>query len=123
MKRSPLRRRTPLTSGGRIKPRNAKRRQSEFARCYGSKERVAWIRAYPCVWCFSFPSDNAHTESAGMGYKAGYETIVPLCRSCHRRYDEYKYPFNSEPVRDGLKQFAARIERLWQRYLATREVA
>src|SRR5262245_56204301 len=77
-----MRRRTP------IKKRNPKRRQSEFVRCYGSKERVAAIRALSCYGCFKEPAENAHIENGGMGRKAGWETIVDLGRKCHRRLHE-----------------------------------
>ena len=67
-----------------VKKRNPKRRQSEFARCYGSKERVQAIKALPCWNCRKRHAENAHTESGGTGRKAGWETVVDLCGVCHR---------------------------------------
>jgi hypothetical protein len=74
---TPLKRTGPIARKSRIKAK--KRKPSEFARIYGSKERVAWVKAQPCVVCGRGPCENAHTEVGGIGYKAGYETIVPLC--------------------------------------------
>lgn len=63
----------------------AKRRTaSEFRRIYGSKDRVLAIKALACYACGGWPAENAHTENGGTGRKAGWETIVDLCRSCHR---------------------------------------
>ena len=67
-----------------IKKRNPKRRQSEFARCYGSRERVRAIKKNPCCNCGRRPSENAHTEGGGAGRKAGWETVADLCGACHR---------------------------------------
>lgn len=147
MKRTELRRKTPLkkqsakalaspgTKTGRmrrssVKPRNAKRRASEFARCYGSKERVVFVRSLPCLACIGIaplllftahgPSDNAHTVSGGKGRKADADTIVPLCRNHHQRYDEHRAPFDVREIREALQRDAAKIEALWQRECARR---
>lgn len=81
-----LKRKTPLSRGGRIKPK--KRSASEFSRIYGSKARVAWVKLSECVCCGvegtqERPNANHHTEVGGKGYKADYTTIVSLCHSCH----------------------------------------
>lgn len=125
--RKPLRRKRPLARsrsslssgqtrkhGGKIKPRNAKRRASEFKRWYGSKERVAWVRALPCVWCLSREgSDNAHTENGGKGRKADYQTIAPLCRPCHTYYDQHKGVFAHDKPREFVRQGARETARIW----------
>lgn len=84
MKRTPLRRKTKLTA--KTKPKAKKRTASDFARVYGSKARVAWIAAQPCLGCLSTatPCENAHIKSGGVGRKADYTQIVPLCAKCHR---------------------------------------
>ena len=78
--------RTPLKRGTRLKPRNAKRRASEFERCYRSKAYLRHIHAMPCYACGKHgETDAAHGETGGMGYKAGWETLLPLCRRCHTK--------------------------------------
>jgi hypothetical protein len=88
VKRTPLKRKTRLTSKAKPKPRKrikAKPRGSiEFQRIYGSKRRVAFVAALPCIVCHRTPCENAHIISGGMGRKADYTDIVPLCPSCHR---------------------------------------
>lgn len=70
-----------------VKKRNAKRRASEFARCYHSAERVAFVKSLPCAACRHQgaynPIVNAHAHGDGAGRKASYQTIVPLCWTCH----------------------------------------
>lgn len=74
--------RTPLKRTGRIK---AKAKSSaEFARIYGSEARIEFVKALPCIACGKGPCENAHIRSGGMGRKADYRDIVPLCESCHR---------------------------------------
>jgi hypothetical protein len=120
--RRPLTRRTPLQRGKPPRKVNPKRRKSEFARCYHSRQRVRWVKSLPCLVCASIspllihctgPSDNAHTVTDGMGRKAGYDTIVPLCRSHHRRYDEHRAPFDRPEAREWLHAVAARVEEAW----------
>ena len=82
MKRTPLKRKTKLTT--KTKPKAKKRSTADFARVYGSKARVAWIAAQPCVACGRGPCETAHIKSGGMGRKADYTETVPLCSSCHR---------------------------------------
>lgn len=69
----------------RINPTNPKRKKATFNRAYGSRERVLLLRAMPCSvpHCERGPSDNAHTETGGLSYKAGFQTCVPLCRFHH----------------------------------------
>jgi hypothetical protein len=124
------RRTTPRTQpspGGTPRTRTP-RKPSEFARIYHSRARVRWVKSLPCVaceaasWLFGdapMPrSQNAHTETGGMGYKAGYETIVPLCASHHRRYDEHKAPFDTDEARQAIKDAAAATQAAWERYAA-----
>lgn len=127
--RAMIRRNTkPIKRGGRPKAKNAKRRKAEFARCYHSRERVRWVKALPCCYCMALSplfvlsgreSHNAHTVTGGMGFKAGYETIVPLCPEHHRRYDQHVAPLDDEKVRESVQRFAATVEAKWQTYAAT----
>jgi hypothetical protein len=119
VKRSPIRRKTPLRKV------NSKRRAAEWKRCYHSRERVRFVKAMPCMVCsllhplFAIgsagASDNAHTATDGMGRKAHYSTIVPLCREHHRRFDEYETPCDEPRVRAAIIAFAERVEAAWQR--------
>lgn len=64
----------------------AQRRAEEFARTYGSPERVLEVRRMPCSvpGCQWGPSENCHVVNGGMGRKADYRFIVPLCPHHHR---------------------------------------
>lgn len=72
----------------RMRPK--KRSASEYARIYGSRERVERIKAMPCTvpGCVRRPSENAHIENGGMGRKAGWETVLPLCHQHHHQLDD-----------------------------------
>ncbi len=119
---TPLQRGTKPIKRSRIKPK--KRSASEFARIYGSRARVAWVKSLPCCYCAALhtlfaivakgDSHNAHTVTGGMGRKAGYDTIVPLCAEHHRRYDQRQFPLDDEATRDALKAHAARIQQMWE---------
>ena len=129
---APLRSREPARGGGiprktRIKASNAKRRMSEFARCYHSRERVRFVKGLPCFYCNALSPflgdatrgrcDNAHVETDGAGRKASYDKIVPLCRSHHAWYDEHRAPFDRPEVREAFKPLARVTEELWQSHL------
>lgn len=113
---SPLkgRRRKPLAK------RNAKRRTSEFARCYGSRARVAWVKAQPCVvgslGCDG-PSQNAHTANGGMGRKADADTIVPMCDGHHRLLHCWGVETFSRSYALDLPALAADTDRRWREHL------
>jgi hypothetical protein len=106
----------------KLKAVNPARRAKEFARTYGSKERCQWIAEQPCAWCvlrglvrISRPSDNAHSEGGGgMGMKADYTTVVPLCRRHHEQYDQHRAPFDTLSAREAVKVLAAETKVKWQ---------
>ena len=80
--------RTPLQRGTRIKPRNAKRKKSEWARAYHSEAFVRFTKAAPCAADGRGPCDAAHTENGGAGRKGDWTTIIPLCsgiNGCHAK--------------------------------------
>lgn len=82
MKRTPLRPSSkPLRRKAPLKPANRERRGREFARAYGSVERVRAIKLSKCAvpWCSKYRCDNAHLEREGMGRKGHWSTVVPLC--------------------------------------------
>ncbi len=97
MKRTGIRRKMPLPRATqplarttRGKATNPRRKREAFARAYGSRGRVAFVKAFPCVVCVKrYPkmwgdSDNAHVPSkSGAGRKGDARRIVPLCRWHH----------------------------------------
>ena len=107
----------------RPKARNTRRHASEWARAYGSKKRVAFVKSLPCcvagcraAWMCE-PSENAHTVNGGMGRKADANTIAPLCHG-HHRFLHHHGPQTfaaSFPLRHGwtLVDWARETERLW----------
>ncbi len=108
-----------------IKKTNAKRKASEFARCYGSKDRVEFVRSLRCIVCAVFGgpwvySDNAHTENGGAGRKGPFTSIIPLCRRHHQGYDQHVYPLSVGALRDSLNVVAGEVEKEWQAYRALR---
>ena len=88
MKRSPMK---PRSSALRrlvgVRKRNAKRRASEFHRCFHSKARVEWVKSLPCVvpTCRTMHPirDNMHVEGDGVGRRADFTKVVPACRFHH----------------------------------------
>lgn len=136
MRKSSLVRRHPL-SRGRITPKartgikrspmkKHARPKHQTERIYGPKGRVAFVKSLGCVVCTAISPffglataghcHNAHTETGGMGRKADYTTIVPLCASHHRRYDEHRAPLDEPVIRQAIKDAAAEVERRWQAY-------
>lgn len=59
-----------------------------------SPKRLAEIRKLPCVRCGSPDSQAAHSNSAkhgkGRSIKASDEFTVPLCHSCHHKFDTFQ---------------------------------
>jgi hypothetical protein len=95
-----------------------KRTPSEFARIYGSRERVAYVKQYGCwimdAYCIGEPVENAHTVTGGMGRKANAETIIPLCRYHHRELHRHGAGTFQAAHDVNLARAAARVERDWQ---------
>ncbi len=103
-----------------VKKRNAGRRVSEFARAYGSRARVQFVKQYACLvgdaYCIGEPIDNAHTIGGGMGRKADATTIVPLCRYHHRELHRHGVGTFVAVHRIEFAAAAARVERDWQKF-------
>ena len=79
--------RKPMKRKGRSKA-DARR---EFARVYGSEERVEWTRNSPSVASGKGPCVNAHVTPdvglpSGTGRKADHRWIVPLTDEEHREH-------------------------------------
>jgi RNase P subunit RPR2 len=81
VKKTPLKRKTAIKKSG--KPKAKPRSKIDFMRIYGSKTRVEFVKKLPCTACNSGPCENAHIKSGGMGRKADYTDIIPLCKKCH----------------------------------------
>lgn len=80
--------RTPLRRKASIKRVNKGRRKAEWARAYGCKARVEFVKRLPCAvetCCKPQLCENAHVKSGGKGRKADAEWVVPLCRQHHRQ--------------------------------------
>lgn len=99
----------------RLNPVNRQRRAKEFARAYGSKERVHWIQSLACLVCLARPSENAHTPSrSGMGRKGDACTIVPLCSGCHHRLHQVGLETFQRETNLDLAQCAEIIDAAWR---------
>ena len=101
-----------------MKRANPARRAKEWARAYGSLERVYYISnhlACSVDYCFSRDIVNAHTETGGAGRKADAETVIPLCNLHHAEYHKGAKTF---VARYGIDLFgyAADTEMFWQLY-------
>lgn len=132
MKRTPLKRTATLARSssalrrrGRVKATNAKRRLKEWARAYGSEERVAFVKALGCLVagrgvdaCFG-PVDVAHVATGGMGRKADASLTVGLCRGHHCEQHQYGTARFGEKYGVDLVVCAAQVEWRWQRHLAS----
>ena len=123
MKRSASPRRT------RVKRTNPKRKAAEFARCYGSKVRVAFVQSLPCAACGVVGySENAHVGREGRGgsRRANADQIAPLCgrrpynlgtaaialyRGCHQQFDTHASGFAAHFDPDVA---CAQTEAAWQ---------
>lgn len=111
MKRSPLRRRTPLRAKKRmlhppatptpaaIKKRMAAKKlaRSTLKRTGRLRPRslknrkqprnfpyMRWIKTLPCAACGRMGSEAAHTGPRGLGQKSSDESCIPLCADHHR---------------------------------------
>ena len=109
----------PPAKPRRVKRVNKKRKASEFARCYHSKERVEWVKSMRCILRTPFctgPSENAHTVGGGAGRKADYATIIPLCNAHHRDLHTLGIRSFVRTYMDGyntLPALADAVEKLW----------
>lgn len=118
------------TITGTRKPiRKKPRKPSEFARIYGSKERMEFVKSLPCAACGVVGySENAHLlGSGGLSRKAGYETIAPLCGvhafyapfakvwyvGCHHLFDRIRWDFDLKFPDFDPEKVAAETQARW----------
>lgn len=114
-KPSRLTRSGPPKRTGRPKLRNAKRKAKEFARAYGSKERVEWVKSLPSVVCGERPCVNAHVRTGGTGRKADAKWIVPMTDVEHQNYHVVgKRFFEQWAGNIDLDALATATEAAWQ---------
>lgn len=82
MKRSPLKRFTPLKRGGRLRNASTKR-QAEYSN-YG-KVKKAYMALHPqCERCKTKKATDIHHKAGRVGqWLCRYEYFAALCRECH----------------------------------------
>jgi hypothetical protein len=97
--------------------RNAERQAKEFARSYGSDERVEWFKALGCCICGKRPSENAHSRGGGAGRKADAHYILPLCRSHHRELHQEGIETFEASYSINLDATADEFDKAYQRSL------
>ncbi len=108
-----------------VKPRNPikkkKRDADEYARIYGSKRRVEWVKRqrciadrYPCMGAIQ----NHHIKTGGMGMKADARFIVPICASHHASLHRTGRQSFESFYNVHLETTAANCELAWQQHEA-----
>jgi hypothetical protein len=82
VRRSPLKRRTSLQAGC-VPPRRG-------AVSPATPTQRAKVRDRACIVCDAHPCDPAHLIDRSLAPSAGDDSraVVPLCRRCHREYDD-----------------------------------
>lgn len=107
-----------------IARRNKKRQAVEFARTFGSRERVLWVKSLPCLACLLVDTlygwgkvENCHVTDPGNekggSRRANHRGIVPMCRGHHVRFDRRLAPFNDPAQREYIERQAERIAAKW----------
>lgn len=108
--------RSPKAKARRTRLNLEKRERSErqFARKYGSIQRVEFVKSLACFAgsCHVRPSENAHIENGGTGRKANADKIIPLCHAHHVEFDAGHARFAAKYFLD-LELLAAWVERSW----------
>lgn len=107
-------------------PHSAEAKAADFARKYGSLDRVQWVQRQPSVVSGKTPCVNAHVSphgESGVGYKADARWIVPLTDDEHREEtDDGIETFCARRgiTVDQLRAFAPLTEERWQSFLLAR---
>lgn len=123
---------TPIARSRKVKSVNVRRKKKEFARSYGSVDRVVWMASHGCLFATeSFaalrlhlgqclgPIDNAHLVTGGMGRKADAKHILPMCRLHHHEFDTHAGLLFSDPAfRSELIPVALMFDAEWQKFAA-----
>ncbi|WP_436913565.1 DUF968 domain-containing protein [Acinetobacter schindleri] len=78
-------------------------------------KRLAAIRKLPCIRCGNPNSQAAHSNSAkhgkGRSIKASDEFTVPLCHSCHFKFDTFQLGNRAESEA-MFDQWLVRVDRM-----------
>ena len=77
----------PPAKPRRVKRKNVKRSTKAWKAAFHSAERVQFVASMGCEvardgGCLG-AVQNHHTKNGGMGLKASYTTIIPLCAAHH----------------------------------------
>lgn len=90
MKRSNLKRKTPLRSVSewKRKPAHKARKTAQKETRFRSAEYLVWLKMRPCCNCSQPAQDPHHVIGlkwglSGMGMTAPDSYAIPLCRLCH----------------------------------------
>lgn len=111
MRSSRLKSGKPIARKTAMKKRNPQKAPGRFARQFGSKARVLFVKSLPCAACGVVGySENAHLlGNDGMSRRGPYTSIGPLCgphygmsqigievmlNGCHASFDETRMRFN-----------------------------
>lgn len=121
-RKTPMRRSGSLTRKARGRSRNPERAAASFLRCYGSEERVRWVRHQPCVvrGCNSprGAQQNMHTRGDGLARKGDADTVIPCCPAHHQESHNIGLASWAVKYRLNPTQLAVDTEVAWQRYMA-----
>ncbi len=104
-----------------VKRVNVKRRKSEFARCYGSRQRVAFVKSLPCavnLGCSHWGIENVHIETGGVSRKSSDDKILPLCEVHHRQLHIIGRESFERIYGIILEEAARRTENRWQSHVS-----
>lgn len=78
-------------------------------------KRLAAVRLLPCVKCGNPDSQAAHSNSAkhgkGRSIKSSDQFTVPLCHSCHHRFDTFQLGNRAESEA-MFDQWLVRVNRM-----------
>lgn len=104
-----------------LSPEQKARKRAEFVRCFGSKERRAWINAGGCCIPGCTTGEvvqNAHVGShveSGMGRRGDADTVAGLCLTHHRMQEGRTAAFEREMDLPAgfLLAAAARLDAEW----------
>ncbi len=88
---------------------------SELISMKHNPKRLAAIRKLPCIRCGNPHSQAAHSNSAkhgkGRSIKASDEFTVPLCHSCHFKFDTFQLGNRAESEA-MFDQWLVRVNRM-----------